>query len=83
MEGMELTGKVVVVPVDWACAAGLAGRMVAGGATVVLVGGDGEAAGLLAAELEAAGRGRPGIFVTDGTPESYDALAAYLAELFR
>ncbi len=80
---MELVGKVVVVPVEWAGAAGLATRMAAGGATVVLVGPDGEAGGRLAASLEAEGAGRPAVFVTDGTPDSLDALANFLSELFR
>ena len=80
---MELSGKAVVVPVGWAGAADLAMRLAARGATVVLVGPDGEEAGRLAAQLEAAEHGRPAVFVTDGTPESYDALAAYLSELFR
>ena len=80
---MELAGKVVVVPVEWAGAAGLATRMAAGGATVVLVGPDGEAVGRLAASLEAGGAGRPALFVTDGSPDSLDALANFLSELFR
>ena len=80
---MELTGKVVIVPVEWAGAAGLATRMTAAGATVVLVGPDGDAAGRLAATLEAAGAGRPAMFLTDGSPEGHDALAAFVAELFR
>ena len=80
---MELAGKVVIVPVDWAGAAGLATRMSDAGATVVLVGPDGDAAGRLAATLETAGAGRPAVFVTDGSPEGLDALAAFVAELFR
>ena len=80
---MELAGKVVIVPVDWAGAAGLATRMTACGATVVLVGPDGDAAGRLAAMLEAGGRGRPAVFVTDGSPEGLDALADFVSELFR
>ena len=80
---MELTGKVVIVPVDWPGAAGLATRMSATGATVVLVGPDGDAAGQLAATLEAGGAGRPAVFVTDGSPEGLDALAAFVSELFR
>ena len=80
---MELAGKVVIVPVDWTGAAGLASRMTAAGATVVLVGPDGEAAGRMAATLEAGGRGRPAVFVTDDSPEGLDALAAFLSELFR
>ena len=77
---MELTGKVVVVPVELA---ELATRMAARGATVVLVGPDAGALGRLAASIEAAGAGRPGVFVSDGSPDSVDALAAYLSELFR
>ena len=80
---MELTGKVVIVPVDWPGAAGLATRMSAAGATVVLVGPDGDAAGQLAATLEAGGAGRPAVFVTDGSPEGLDGLAAFVSELFR
>lgn len=83
MRAMELSGKVVVVPVGWAGAATLAARMAARGATVVLVGPDGEEAGALAARIEAGGHGRPGVFVTDGTPDGYEALAGYLSELFR
>jgi NAD(P)-dependent dehydrogenase (short-subunit alcohol dehydrogenase family) len=78
-----LVGKVVVVPVEWAGAAQLAAAMVANGATVVLVGPDGEAAGRLASDLEAAGGGRPAVFVADGSPAGLDALAAFVGELFR
>lgn len=78
---MELSGKVVVVPVDWAGAEELARRMAAGGATVVLVGPDAEAAGRLAATLGPPGR--PAVFVADGSAESLDALAAFVAEMFR
>ena len=77
---MELTGKVVVVPVELA---DLASRMAAKGATVVLVGPDGEALGRLAATIEGAGAGRPAVFVTDRSGRSLDALAAFLSELFR
>ena len=80
---MDLAGKVVIVPVGWVGASGLASRMAARGATVVLVGPDGEAAGRLAAALETGGRGRPAVFVTDGSPEGLDALAAFASELFR
>lgn len=79
---MELAGKVVVVPVDWAGAEGLALRLAAGGATVVLVGPDGAAAGRLAATIEGAGAGRPAVFVADGSPASLDALNAFVSELF-
>jgi hypothetical protein len=77
---VELTGKVVVVPVELA---GLATRMAALGAPVVLVGPDAGAMGRVAGEIEAAGAGRPAVFVSDGTPESHDALAAFLSEMFR
>ena len=77
---MELAGKVVVVPVELA---ELATRMAAGGATVVLVGPDAGALGRVAGEIEAAGAGRPAVFVSDGTAESLDALAAFLSEMFR
>jgi NAD(P)-dependent dehydrogenase (short-subunit alcohol dehydrogenase family) len=78
---VELSGKVVVVAVEWAGAEGLARRMAAGGATVVLVGPDGDAAGRLAAGLGPPGR--PAVFVSDGSAESLDALAAFVSELFR
>lgn len=77
---MDLAGKVVVVPVELA---ELATRMAARGATVVLAGPDAGALGRLAGEIEAAGAGRPAIFVADGTAESHDALAAFLSEMFR
>lgn len=77
---MELAGKVVVVPAELA---ELATRMAARGATVVLVGPDAGPLGRIAGEIEAAGAGRPAVFVSDGTAESLDALATYLSELFR
>ena len=77
---MDLAGRVVVVPVELG---GLATRMAALGATVVLVGPDAGALGRVAGEIEAAGAGRPAVFVSDGSPESLDALAAFLSELFR
>lgn len=80
MRGVELTGKVVVVPAELAA---LATRMAARGATVVLVGRDGDALGRVAGAIEAAGAGRPAVFVSDGSPDSHDALAAFLSELFR
>jgi NAD(P)-dependent dehydrogenase (short-subunit alcohol dehydrogenase family) len=81
---MDLSGKVVVVPVAWEGAPGLAARLGSAGATVVLVGDDGQAAGRLAAMLEGAGLpGRPAVFVSDGSPQSMDELAAFVAELFR
>ena len=76
-------GKAVVVPVGWAGARGLATKLGAEGATVVLVGPDGDAAGRLAATVEAEGAGRPAVFVTDGSADGLDALAAFLSELFR
>lgn len=77
---MELTGKVVVVPAELA---DLATRMAALGATVVLAGPDGDALGRVAGVIEAAGAGRPAVFVSDGSAESFDALAGFLSELFR
>jgi hypothetical protein len=77
---VELAGRVVVVPVEWA---GLATRMAVQGATVVLVGVDAGALGRLAGTIEAAGAGRPAVFVTDGADASLDALAAFVSELFR
>ena len=77
---MELAGKVVVVPVELAS---LATRMAARGATVVLVGPGAGALGRLAGEIEPAGAGRPAVFVSDGTAESLDDLAAFLSEMFR
>ena len=81
MGDVDLTGKVVVVPVESAGDAGadLATALGSRGATVVLVGPDGDALGRLAATLP----GRPAVFVSDGTPASVDALAAFVSELFR
>jgi NADPH-dependent 2,4-dienoyl-CoA reductase/sulfur reductase-like enzyme len=70
---------VVVVPVGWAGGEDLAAAMAAGGATVVLVGPDGEALGRLAATLS----GRTAVFVSDGSPGAAEALAAFVSELFR
>lgn len=84
--GVDLSGKVVVVPVEWEGAGGLAVRMGRAGATVVLVGADGAAAGRLAAavELEAGEAGRPAVFVVgDRSEAGLDALAAFVSELFR
>jgi NAD(P)-dependent dehydrogenase (short-subunit alcohol dehydrogenase family) len=80
-----MSGKVVVVPVEWEGALGLAVRLGREGATVVLVGADGAAAGRLAAavETEAGGAGRPAVFVGDGSEAGLDALAAFVSELFR
>lgn len=81
---MELSGRAVVVPVEWAGARSLAVALGGRGATVVLVGPDADVAGRLAAELESAGwGGRPAVFVGDGSAASLDALAAFVAELFR
>lgn len=81
---MDLSGKVVVVPVEWAGARALATRLGAAGATVVLVGPDGDAGGRLAAAVEAGGgAGRPAVFVADGSEAGADALAAFVSELFR
>lgn len=77
---MELAGKVVVVRAELP---ELATRMAALGATVVLVGPDAGALGRLAGEIEATGAGRPAVFVSDETPASYDALAAFVSEMFR
>lgn len=80
---MELSGKVVVVPVEWAGAHRLAAGLGARGATVVLVGPDGDAAGRLAAVLEDAGVGRPAVLVADGSPEGVQAVADFVAEMLR
>lgn len=80
---VELSGKVVVVPVEWSAGKALAERLAAKGATALLVGPDGEAAGRMAGGLEALGVGRPAVFVADGSPGSLDALAGFLAEMFR
>lgn len=77
---MDLAGKVVVVPVELA---GLAPRMAARGATVVLVGPDAGDLGRRAGEIEGAGAGRPAVFVSDGSAEALDALAAFVSEMFR
>jgi NAD(P)-dependent dehydrogenase (short-subunit alcohol dehydrogenase family) len=72
---------VVVVPIGGATprlAAGLATR----GATVVLVADEEDAAdaGRVAAEIEAAGTGRPAVYVSP--PDDLESLAQLLAELF-
>ena len=77
---MDLAGKVVVVPGELA---DLAIRLGTRGATVVLVGPDAGAFGQVAKTIEAAGAGRPAIFVGDGSPASLDALADFVSELFR
>ncbi|MEA2973037.1 MAG: hypothetical protein QOG82_1495 [Actinomycetota bacterium] len=55
----ELVGRVVVVGIE---RADVARRLAAEGATVVVVGDDAEAAGVLLAEIEAAGAGRAAYF---------------------
>ena len=82
-QSIELSGKVIVLPVEWPGAADLAARLGARGATIVLVGPDGDVAGRMAAVLEAQGSGRPAVFVSDGSPDSVGALANFLSELFR
>lgn len=83
MERSRLAGKVVVVPAGWPEADAIARRLAADGATVVIVGG-GEAAGRLAAEIEAAGVGRAAVFAaTSASAADVDSLADFLAELFR
>ena len=77
---MDLAGKVVVVPAELA---ELATAMARRGATVVLVGPDADALGRLAGTIEYAGAGRPAVFVADRSPESLDALADFVSELFR
>ena len=64
--GRELTGRVVIVGVE---RGDVARRLAAEGATVVLVGADAEAAGVLLAELEAAaGAGRAAYFRLGASP---------------
>ncbi len=68
------------MPVEWAeLSAAMAGR----GATVVLVGPDADAAGRLAAAIEASGAGRPAVFVSAGVAADAEALAAFVSEMFR
>jgi hypothetical protein len=76
---MELSGKVVVLPMEWEGGEALAVALGGRGATVVLVGGDGEALGRLAARMG----GRPAVFVSDGSAGSVEALGDFVAELFR
>jgi NAD(P)-dependent dehydrogenase (short-subunit alcohol dehydrogenase family) len=84
-----LAGKVVIVPVGGAAgeqAPALARRLAAEGATVVLVAASDalDRSGHLAAEIEAAGRGRPSIFALDPADpaDPADPLIEFLAELF-
>lgn len=79
----ELRGKVAVVAVDQD---DLARRLAAAGATVVLVGGDGDRAGAVLAAIEAEGTGRGAWFATGpGGPSAADAdaLVEFVAEQFR
>ncbi|MEA2717699.1 MAG: hypothetical protein QOI99_2016 [Actinomycetota bacterium] len=55
----DLGGRVAIVGLDQPA---LARRLAAEGATVVLVGGDADAAGVVLAEIEAAGGGRAAFF---------------------
>jgi len=75
----SLHGRVAVVAVEQeALARGLA----AAGATVVLVGTDGDRAGRLLAAIEAGGSGRGAWFALDGTAD-VDALVVFVTEQFR
>jgi NAD(P)-dependent dehydrogenase (short-subunit alcohol dehydrogenase family) len=71
----RLAGVVAVVAVD---SPDLARRLVSEGATVVLTGTGGDAAGALLAELEG-GPGRAAYFHADG---GADALVEFVAEQF-
>ena len=73
MTASRLAGTVAIVAVD---APDLARRLVAEGATVVLVGEGGEDTGHLIAELES-GPGRVAVFTGHA-----DALVDFVAELF-
>ena len=78
-----LQDKVAVVAVEQE---DLALRLAAAGATVVLVGTDGDRAGRLLAEIEAGGSGRGAWFALDPTSDATgdaDALVAFVAEQFR
>jgi NADPH-dependent 2,4-dienoyl-CoA reductase/sulfur reductase-like enzyme len=77
---VDLSGKVVVVPVGWAGGEELAVAMAAGGATVVLVDADGDMLGRLAASLPG---GRAAVFVSDGSAAAAEALAGFVSELLR
>jgi NADPH-dependent 2,4-dienoyl-CoA reductase/sulfur reductase-like enzyme len=79
LEAVELAGKVVVVAVGWSGGEDLARALGDRGATTVLVGPDADALGRLAASLD----GRPAVFVSDGSAESTEALAAFVSEMFR
>jgi NAD(P)-dependent dehydrogenase (short-subunit alcohol dehydrogenase family) len=84
MAERPLAGRVAVVPVgDSTSPSGrdLAERLATAGATVVLVTEEGgsDAAGRLAADIEASGAGRAAVF----TGSDLDALVELLGELFR
>ena len=70
----------MVVPVGSAGGEHLAAAMAGRGATVVLVGPDGEALGRVAASLPG---GRAAVFVSDGSAGAADALAGFVSEMFR
>lgn len=79
----SLHGRVAVVAVEQEV---LARKLAAAGATVVLVGTDGDRAGRLLAAIEAGGSGRGAWFALDGPAEAtadVEALAAFVAEQFR
>ena len=81
--GTSLRGKVAVVTLEHEA---LALALAAAGATVVVVGADGERAGRLLAAIEADGQGRGAYFagVPDGgSPSEVAALVALVAEQFR
>ncbi len=78
----SLRGKVAVVTLEHES---LALALAAAGATVVVVGADGERAGRLLAAIEADGQGRGAYFagVPDGSPSEVAALVELVAEQFR
>lgn len=78
----DLAGRVVIVGLGLPGAARLASRLAGAGATVVLVGGDGEEAGQVVSEIESAGMGRAAFFHLGEESDDLDALAAFVAEQF-
>ncbi len=79
----DLQGKVAVVAVEQD---DLVRRLAAAGATVVLVGDDGDRAGRLLAEIQADGCGRGAYFATGtgaGSASQVDALVEFVTEQFR
>ncbi len=81
--GTSLRGKVAVVTLEHDA---LALALASAGATVVVVGADGERAGRLLAAIEADGHGRGAYFagVPDGgSPSEVAALVELVAEQFR